>query len=111
MFNKKANLGSVVFASTVNKKTNKEINEQVNKKQTNKQTNKRRLDCLVSLLTGLFSGVKGTATSSNNTSEVEKVLGIEAARFEECYRYIPAVGSSISSGGGGRGGLIREVEG
>jgi len=29
----------------------------------------------------LFSGVKGTATTSNNTAEVEKVLGIEAARF------------------------------
>ena len=25
-------------------------------------------------------GVKGTATTSNNTAEVEKVLGIEAAR-------------------------------
>ena len=28
-----------------------------------------------------LSGVKGTATTSNNTAEVEKVLGIEAARF------------------------------
>ena len=27
-----------------------------------------------------FKGVKGTATTSNNTAEVEKVLGIEAAR-------------------------------
>ena len=26
-------------------------------------------------------GVKGTATTSNNTAEVERVLGIEAARW------------------------------
>lgn len=31
----------------------------------------------------LLLGVKGTATTSNNTAEVEKVLGIEAARFAE----------------------------
>lgn len=31
----------------------------------------------------LLLGVKGTATTSNNTAEVEKVLGIEAARFAD----------------------------
>ena len=35
------------------------------------------------LVCGLLLGVKGTATTSNNTAEVEKVLGIEAARFAD----------------------------
>ena len=29
----------------------------------------------------VIEGVKGTGTTSNNTIEVERVLGIEAARF------------------------------
>ena len=33
-------------------------------------------------------GVKGTATTSNNTAEVERVLGIEAARWVFRFFYI-----------------------
>ena len=33
-------------------------------------------------------GVKGTATTSNNTAEVERVLGIEAARWVFLFSYM-----------------------